>query len=528
MKTYSTPVQFLDSFIPNYRNLVIRANKAYWEMTTTGSANAEAEYAQIKAELMKSFSDSETFNYLKESRKEGIADPLIRRQIDLLYLGFLANQLPSETIELLVEKEQAIEGIFVKYRAEFQGKRTTDNDLRELLRHSTNSKECQEAWEASKAIANETAPRIRELVKLRNDAARSLGFRDFYELSLTTMELDEKELFSILDLLKDKTQEAFFKMKSKLDKELAQRFNVSPTDLYPWHYGDPFFQEVPATGEVDLDGFYANHDPVKMVTAFYDDLELNTREILKRSDLYEREGKEQHAYCTDIDREGDVRTLCNLRPNEQWTSTLLHELGHGVYDLFHDPSLPFLLREPAHIFTTEAVAMLMGRFTKDPEWLQRYAGASPAVVPVDALKEQTVRGSLIFVRWGLVMVYFERELYRDPDQDLNSLWWKLVRELQGITPPENRIAPDWAAKIHLGTAPVYYQNYLLGEIFASQLHAHLKNFVGSSSILGQPSAGTFLKERVFAPGSRWHWSDMIQNALGERLDAKYFAEEFLG
>ena len=25
---------------------------------------------------------------------------------------------------------------------------------------------------------------------------------------------------------------------------------------------------------------------------------------------------------------GDVRTLCNLRPNEKWASTLLHEFGH--------------------------------------------------------------------------------------------------------------------------------------------------------------------------------------------------------
>ncbi|GAH77922.1 unnamed protein product, partial [marine sediment metagenome] len=79
--------------------------------------------------------------------------------------------------------------------------------------------------------------------------------------------------------------------------------------------------------------------------------------ILANSDLYEREGKNPHAFCTDIDKEGDVRILCNLKNNEGWMETLLHELGHAVYDKYQAPQVPYLLRRPAHIFTTEAIAM---------------------------------------------------------------------------------------------------------------------------------------------------------------------------
>ncbi len=50
--------------------------------------------------------------------------------------------------------------------------------------------------------------------------------------------------------------------------------------------------------------------------------------------------------------------------------TMLHELGHAVYGKFIDKSLPFLLREPAHIFATEAVAMFFGRLSRDANWLQ--------------------------------------------------------------------------------------------------------------------------------------------------------------
>ena len=53
--------------------------------------------------------------------------------------------------------------------------------------------------------------------------------------------------------------------------------------------------------------------------------------MLARSDLYEKPGKSPHAFCTDIDREGDVRVLANIVPNEYWMGTMLHELGHSVY-----------------------------------------------------------------------------------------------------------------------------------------------------------------------------------------------------
>ena len=59
---------------------------------------------------------------------------------------------------------------------------------------------------------------------------------------------------------------------------------------------------------------------------------------------------------------------------------------------------------------------------------------------------------------------FERALYADPDGDLDTLWWELVSRYQGVTPPDGRRAPDWAAKIHIAVSPVYYHTYLYGAI----------------------------------------------------------------
>ena len=77
---------------------------------------------------------------------------------------------------------------------------------------------------------------------------------------------------------------------------------------------------------------------------------------------------------------------------------------------------------------------------------------------------------LIFSRWCQVMLRFEKGMYENPDQDLNKLWWDLVEKYQLVKRPPGRNAPDYASKIHIVSAPVYYHNYMMGELFASQVH----------------------------------------------------------
>ena len=78
-------------------------------------------------------------------------------------------------------------------------------------------------------------------------------------------------------------------------------------------------------------------------------------EIMKNSDLFEKPGKNQHAFCTDIDKLGDVRVLCNVKPNSYWMGTLLHEFGHSTYDRYKDFNLPFILETDASQIKIAAV-----------------------------------------------------------------------------------------------------------------------------------------------------------------------------
>src|SRR3954463_8632124 len=108
---------------------------------------------------------------------------------------------------------------------------------------------------------------------------------------------------------------------------------------------------------------------------------------------------------------------------------------------------------------------------------------------------------LIFSRWCQVMLRFEKGMYEDPDQDLNKLWWDLVEKYQLLTRPAGRSAPDYASKIHIVVAPVYYHNYMMGELFASQVHHAIAKEVYREAdprrgiYVGDPRGGAVIKDK---------------------------------
>jgi peptidyl-dipeptidase A len=130
-----------------------------------------------------------------------------------------------------------------------------------------------------------------------------------------------------------------------------------------------------------------------------------------------------------------------------------------------------------------------------------------------------------------VMCHMERALYRDPAQDLDRLWWDLVERLQGLVRPEGRGGPDWASKIHFSVAPVYYHNYMLGEMMASQLQRHIQRSVLKDGgdvgprYVTSPEVGRFLQGRLYHGGRLNDWRETLRGATGEALGASALVED---
>ncbi len=498
---------------------------AYWDAALDSNPATEKRAADLATKVGLCYADPERLAALKATPDTGDHD--LRRARKVLLDAFTANAMAPEVIRELNERAIEIESVFSNFRATLNGKTVTDNDLKTILRESNDNVERKAAWEASKLIGAQAEAKVLELVKLRNREAVRLGYPNYYVMQVRLQELDEVELFETLEAVSAQITPTFTAYKAELDASLAARFDVPVDDLRPWHYADPFFQDAPSTG-LSLDKYFEGKDLEAIAKEFFTAIGMPIDRLIAISDLYERPGKTQHAFCTSIGRgTGDVRVACNLRSDARWMGTLLHEFGHAVYDDLLDPELPFFLKTVAHTLTTEAIAELMGRFTDNAAWLNRYVGvpASEAQAIEQATRQSSRAHLLVFTQWVQVMTHFERALYADPSQDLNTLWWDLVEQYQQVKRPEGRNAPDWAAKIHLAAAPVYYHNYLLGEMNASQFLHCLEAVAPGDELVSSPAVGKWLTEQIFRPGARYPWNELLEIATGEPLNPAYFVAE---
>jgi peptidyl-dipeptidase A len=537
--TNEDAVVFIKDHVAKMRPLEVQAGIAWWNANTTGNDEDFKKKEEAQNKIDEALADKKVFERLKPLKaaadKSEIKDPLVARQIQLLYLQYLEKQVAPELLKKITAKANAVEKTFNVFRAKVDGNEIPDSKVRSTLKESTDSELRQKVWEASKGVGMAVEADLAELVKLRNEAATQLGFKNFHAMTLTLNEQDGAELIKLFDDLDALTKEPFTKAKADIDERLAKKLNVKVAELMPWHYFDPFFQESPAVFDANLDAPYAKADLLKLCRDFYAGIGLPIDDVIARSDLYEKKGKSPHAFCTDIDREGDVRVLANIVPNEYWMGTMLHELGHSVYSSKNIPqTLPYVLRAESHILTTEGVAMQFERFSKSRVWLEKMGVQveNPKAFEEAAAKVQRNQ-LLIFSRWCQVMLRFEKAMYENPKQDLNSLWWELVEKYQQVKKPKDRNAPDYGSKIHICSAPVYYHNYMMGQLFASQVHHALSKDVYNADpktalYIGEKKVGEFMKKKVFEPGRTKTWKELTKFATGEELNPKAFAKDFEG
>lgn len=528
--------KFVSEHEARIKPLEIEAGIAWWDANTSGKSEDFARKEAAQNKIDKALGDKDRFTILKQlsARRSEIDDAAMRRCIHLLYLQYLEKQADAETLKKIVSISNKVEQKFNTFRAKVDGKDLSENDVRAILKNSTDSIRRKQVWEASKNVGTILENDLKELIKLRNEAAKSLGFTSFHALQLHLNEQDEGDLLKLFDELDKLTRGPFLKAKSQIDDELAKRYKVPVNELFPWHYHDPFFQESPSIFPSDLDAPFRKADILAICRDFYQGIGLPVDKVLARSDLYEKPGKSPHAFCTDIDRAGDVRVLANISPNEYWASTMLHELGHAVYSSLNmSPDMPYPLRGEAHILATEGIAMLFERFSRKSAFLEKMGVQveGPAGFQQAASRSMRYR-LLIFSRWCQVMLRFEKAMYENPDADLNSLWWDLVEKYQGLKRPIGRNAPDYATKIHIVSAPVYYHNYMMGELFASQVHHALcrELFPGKNPdeviYCNDKRVGKFFREKIFSIGRKMSWNELTKSATGKYLEADSFASDF--
>ena len=519
------PELFLRRYEEVARPLGVRHARAYWDFCCTGEAGHQDVVRQVEETLSDLHADGRVHGAIGGWLDSGEADPGVLRQLRVLLPDYRRAQVPERLRKRVIQLALEVEETFSVHRALLDGERLGSNELDRILLSEQDERRRRAAWEATRSIGGVVADQVVELATLRNEQARQLGFADFWSLALDDEEMPQEVLAGLLDELQGGSDEAWRTLKVELDAEYATLRGKDRAELMPWDYPDRFLQSIPRSAPgASTDAWFAPETITSLAREFYAGLGLPVDGLLAASDLLPRDGKYPHAFCIGIDIPADVRVLCNLDATTRWMETTLHELGHALYNSWIDPSLPWLLREAAHTFVTEAVAMYFGRLVRDPTWLIQVGG-----VPGDLAEragEKVKESQLVFARWALVVTRFEQAMYADPTADLSSLWWEQVAALQGLDRPRGWAGRDWASKVHVACYPVYYQNYLLGEMLASQLGAVLDERT-SGTLIGRREVGDFFVD-LFRDGLSRRWDEAIQAHTGRPLSSSWWLKDFAG
>ncbi len=492
---------------------------ALWMTMTTGESDWASSYADCELsyyEILSSGAISKLF-----ASHEAANDTCSRsekRQLDMLKVEAMEQLADESTRRRISETWNRLHLRISTGRAEIDGSKLTDREVQTILSASRNERTRRRVWEAYMAIGSQNAPDLMQLVADRNAVAAAQGFSDYFEMKLALQGVSQHELFAIIARLRSGLDATYMRVKAEIDESVASVFHIPVAQLQPWHYEDPFFQRHSFSQRT------YKWEPSALLAElkrWIHGRRIGTADFLGYADLWERPGKSLANCCLNIDRGRDVRIMCNLSTDIWGLGKLLHETGHALYEQQIDATLPFVLRQPAHTFLSEGAALLFERLAWEPGWLsdvgigywhdhQRMLSAM--------LKQK-----LVSLYWTIALVQFERELYRAPGQQLNGLWWDIVENTQLLRRPEEWNLPYWAAKAHLSTLPVYYYNYLYGEIAASQLRYMLDLQFGDWKSEG---ALVHLRDHLFRPGASMEWQSLLKRCTTCHLDPEFLIHDY--
>ena len=120
----------------------------------TGDPKAYDRSSEMQLQIRRVYSDPKDFAFLKEVQQSGqVKDPLLARQLTVLYNAYLANQIEPELLKQIVELGTQIEKNFSTFRGAIDGKKVTDNEIKEILKRPDRFRP------AGKGLAGEQAGR---------------------------------------------------------------------------------------------------------------------------------------------------------------------------------------------------------------------------------------------------------------------------------------------------------------------------------------------------------------------------------
>jgi peptidyl-dipeptidase A len=352
-----------------------------------------------------------------------------------------------------------------------------------------------------------------DLMRLRNEKAREIGFEDYPDLMFEISELGTGWFNRFASLVDSLTLEPYEKLLEELrrEKESDELAYVDVRELFR-----QFYRQTQGLSLEHERYETVMKETVRNIGIDYEKLPVRFVE----KELPSLIGGQGFA----IRIPDDFRVV--MIPELPFEYRM-HELGHGMQWMFCTIESPILKGYEWNFGNecpgwSEGMAETIAEFLDNAEWQKKYLG-----VTKENLAERTaVKNKLapVFFRFQLTTFMYEVELYRNLDLNPRDVDAILMRKYLLVDLPIDNPGIPVANLVYV-SYPVYHQYYLLADIIAWQIHETLEEQFGESYVYDS-HVGDFLKKHFYEKGERVPWRTKLINATGRDLDVAGYLKSF--
>ena len=500
-----------------------------------------------------------TLKSLERSRQASAFDDLKttsenRRMLNILKSSFVMP--PPLDEDLAAELSEISTGLEAMYGAGehcFEDGSCYDLEAFEsIIDTSRNPEELLKAWKGWHEIGKPMKPMYMRMVEIGNKGSKDLGYDGLSDLWFSKYDMPAEDFLNETDRVWEEVKPLYDALHCHVRAKLNE------------HYGD---EVVPDEGPLPVhllgnmwgqswsniyDLVYTEQSKSNSidVTKIINDKEINEIEMVEYAeDFFISIGFEPlpstfwerslfikprdrsvvcHASAWNLDpANNDLRIKMCIQRNEEDFITIHHELGHIFYYQAYN-HLPTLFQGGANDGFHEAFGDLL-TLSITPDYLTQIGFISEEEAniakedPIGLLMKQALEG-VVVVPWALMLDKWRSGVFNGEikEEELNSSWWKLRKQYQGISTNEQRSEEyfDPGAKYHIpGNTP--YTRYYLARIMQYQFHEALCKEMGfdgplhECSIYGSKTAGEKIISTM-ALGESQPWQDTFENLTGSR------------
>ncbi|MBO4870050.1 MAG: M3 family oligoendopeptidase [Clostridia bacterium] len=418
------------------------------------------EYQEKEQLFMKALYDCP---YREELEKT--ISPVVFKNIELQLKGFDPKIIP------LMQKENKLTSEYVKLNAtatvEMDGKTlplTKLGPYKQSDDRETRRLAYQKEGEFFDAHREEYDRLYDELVKVRDEQARQLGFENFVPLGYIRQMRNCYD-WDAVGNFRDQVVDVIVPICDKIKEAQKKRIGVSDFKIYDDPYLFPDGNPKPHGTPDEL---------LAAAKKMYNAMSAETGEFIDAMfdmdmfDLLAKEGKAPGGYCTSIDGYKMPFIFSNFNGTAADVDVLTHEAGHAFAFYVAARHIPFgMMRDPS-LDACETHSMSMEFLTSDYHRL--FFGED-----TDKYELSHAEDAITFIPYGCMVDHFQQIVYTHPEytpEQRNEVWAELEKRYlpyvdnDGL--PMYGRGARWQRQHHIYEMPFYYIEYCMAGTLALQ------------------------------------------------------------